>query len=137
MKSIGSDSFDFEPMGSAQTPLISPSLFPQQPQHQRKRQRDQDAGGDRKIEVKPVALDADIAGQVAQAQFGKPGPQQADDDQNNAKDDEQLCHWPGSGVGLLLKLRQSRGVGKRAKAGLCVRMNSHLQVQRIQRGRLL
>lgn len=67
-------------------------LLPEHPEQQRQHYRNDDARGDGKVEAVSLALDVDVAGQVAEAQLRQPGPGQPDQDEQCAERDEPLRH---------------------------------------------
>lgn len=76
---------------SRKQPLKLP-LLPKQPQQQREKQTDDNAGGDRQVEPKILSADDDISRQPAQRQLGKPRPADADHQQNKSDDYQSFCH---------------------------------------------
>lgn len=56
---------------------------PEYPQGQRNDDRDDDAGRDREVERVALALDAEVAGQVAEPQLRQQRPQQPEGDAQN------------------------------------------------------
>ncbi len=68
------------------------ALLSEDPKDQRDHGRDDQPGGDRKVEPEAILLVAYVAWQPAKAQFGDPRPEQPTDDENNAKRDQKALH---------------------------------------------
>jgi hypothetical protein len=71
--------------------IVSHSLS-EYPVKNRQHQRNDDAGRNRKVEAEPFSLDIDITGKMADSQFGQSGPGHSNQNENDANDDEPLCH---------------------------------------------
>jgi len=66
--------------------------FSENPENDRQHQRNDDAAGDRKVETESFTLDIDITRKVTDSQFGQPGPGRSDQNEDDADNDEPLCH---------------------------------------------
>ena len=76
------------------TSNLNPSLnsFSEYPEKKRQHQRNDDAGSDRKVEAESFTLDINITWKMTDAQLGQPRPSHSNQDENDANNDEPLCH---------------------------------------------
>jgi hypothetical protein len=70
-------------------PLIS---FSEYPEKNRQHQGNDDTGSNRKVEAEPLTLDINITWKMTNAQLGQPGPSHSNQNENDANNDEPLCH---------------------------------------------
>jgi hypothetical protein len=66
--------------------------FSEYPENKRQHQRNDDAGSDRKVEAESFTLDVNITWKMTDAQLVQPGPSHSNQDENDANNDEPLCH---------------------------------------------
>jgi hypothetical protein len=71
--------------------IVSHSLS-EYPEKNRQHQRNDDAGRNRKVEAESFSLDINIAGKMTDAQLGQPRPGHSNQNENDANNDQPLCH---------------------------------------------
>ena len=82
----------FSILGMPADDKLRSRLPPKPPDDERDHDADDDRGGEREVERKPLPADEDVAGQPAEPQLADHRPEQADDQDDKANGDEELLH---------------------------------------------